>query len=379
MSGLVDHILKQRNSLLSKHYNNAYPSSASSIDILNKWIGEHNIATDYITRRHRDYDYLARWNTVMDSATPIEEELPTAPQNALPLLETLDALKRNGIVCSSIRNNLDYCIWFIGSPTSWYKKDGNDRCVIDEGSVCISVPVSALPGHMHLDEYVSPHEILPTAISINATKFAPKFRESDRRMMVYFPSEQVDGIIFHAEDWYVTDLHFTFCTNDSLESYIGYLTKLIRKSEELPSPESISVFMPMTQASSSYQPNIAYDIKYNNPVTLVPVPTVRTTEDKSGLSPTMPTLDQLDDLVKQYVKGYCDLDNCLRSMIDDPMAAQMRTDYQRLQDLVALDTQNKESMQSRIMDAVLNLGFQSEISNSGAELRALAEQGFKKR
>lgn len=79
MSGLLDSILERRNQLIAKHYANAYPSTASSIGNLNKWIGKHHHASDYSSRWNNVVDpYMVKWNSV-------KEELPTAPLNALPL------------------------------------------------------------------------------------------------------------------------------------------------------------------------------------------------------------------------------------------------------------------------------------------------------
>ena len=365
MSGLLDQILKKRNQLVSKHYSNAYLSTTANTGYFSSW------------NKSRLTDSSNRWNTVI--ASHLEEdkddELPSAPLNALPLWETLEVLKRNSIISRQVKDNLDYGIWFVGTSSRSFEKDGNGRCIIDKNFITIDVPLSALPGHGEIDHMYVVTKI-PNVISITATRFSSTFRESDRRMLVYFPSDQVDGIIYHLDDWRVTNISFAFCPKVKLDSYINYLVKMIRKDTIL-SFDTISVLNDIAEGSD-YWATRSYDLTSKHPVTFIPVPNMSGEDETTGtMTSAMPTLDQLDEIVKRYVSGYCKLDNCLRQLADNPVATKLKQDYRKLQDMLSIDAENKEALQSLMTETVLNLGFQEEIASASSTLRTLAEQGFK--
>lgn len=219
MPGLLDKILENRNQLANKHYTDAYLSTATSTRLFSSWIGSKNRLTDSSNR----------WNIVIASHVEDDkdDELPSAPLNALPLWETLEVLKRNSIISHQVKNNLDYGVWFVGTSARSFEKDGNGRCIIDKNFVTIDVPLSALPGHGNIEQMYAGDKI-PNVISITATRFSSTFREADRRMLVYLPRDQVDGIIYHLDDWRVTNISFAFCPKVKLDAYITYLVKMIR-------------------------------------------------------------------------------------------------------------------------------------------------------
>lgn len=367
MSGLLDKILENRNQLANKHYINAFLSTATYTGTFGSWIGSKNRLTDSSNR----------WNTVIASHVEDDkdDELPSAPLNALPLCETLEVLKRNSIISRQVKNNLDYGIWFVGTSASSFEKDGNGRCIIDKNFFTIHVPLSALPGHGNI-EHMYAGDKIPNVISITATRFGSTFREADRRMLVYLPSDQVDGIIYHLDDWRVTNISFAFCPKVKLDTYINYLVKMIRKDTIL-SVDTISVLNDIA-VESDYRATRSYELASKNPVTFIPVPNMSGEDETTGTrTSAMPTLAQLDEIVKRYVSGYCKLDNCLRQLVDNPVATKLKQDYRKLQDMVSIDAENKEALQSLMTESVLNLGFQEEIASASSTLRTLAEQGFK--
>lgn len=291
-----------------------------------------------------------------------KKDYPAPKPGMLQLPEVLEMFLRHGLTGNSVidRSNV---VWLVANTGTTERKD--DRNILTDDVIAIKIPLTALPGHGN----VGPRAMAGDIVCIHAMRCAPMFRESTAEMLVYYYSAggQNEIVVPHAYDWYVTMINFAICNTAKLESYMKYLIKLVSR-EDVADPSEYSALM---EFSSSYSQWTTYDMDGINEAGFVYVP--NTSNDVVCDRYKMPTIMQLDEIIQQYVKGYCDLDNCLRNMMTNPMVDTLRITCAQYEEIGRLKREQQDSFLSMMSDAVLNLGFADEIERSRNSLKMLTD------
>ena len=291
-----------------------------------------------------------------------KKDYPAPKPGMLQLPEVLEMFLRHGLTGNSVidRSNV---VWLVANTGTTERKD--DRNILTDDVIDIKIPLTALPGHGN----VGPRAMAGDIVCIHAMRCAPMFRESTAEMLVYYCSagSLYEIVVPHAYDWYVTMINFAMCNLAKLESYMKYLIKLVSR-EDVVEPSEYSALM---EFSSSYSQWVTYDMDGVNDAGFVYVP--NTSDDVVHTRYKMPTLMQLDEIIQQYVKGYCDLDNCLRHKMTDPMVDALRITCTQYDEIGLIKKEQQDSFFSMMSDAVLNLGFADEIERSRNSLQMLAD------
>lgn len=285
-------------------------------------------------------------------------DYPAPKPGMLHLPDVLEIFLRHGLTGNSVidRSNV---VWLVANTGTTERQD--DRNILTDDVIDIKIPLTALPGHGN----VGPRAMAGDIVCIHAMRCAPMFRESTAEMLVYSAVSQDELVLPHAYDWYVTMITFAICNTAKLESYMKYLIKLVSR-EDVVDPSEYSALM---EFSSSYSQWVTYDMDGVNDAGFVYVP--NTSDDVVYDRYKMPTIMQLDEIIQQYVKGYCDLDDCLRKMMTNPMVDALRIICTQYDEIGRLKKEQQDSFFSMMSDAVLNLGFADEIERSRNSLKML--------
>ena len=322
-----------------------YADSADAVSLMQQWTNSAGVSANLRELLERRDDEVPK------------ADYPAPKPGALALPDVLKVFYNHGLTCNSLidRSNV---VWIVANTVTPMRVDGRD--VLDDGSIDIKIPLTALPGHGQ----VGPRGMAGDIISIHAMRCSPKFRESTAEMLVYTTGNN-EIVLRHAYDWYVNAIHFAICDTSKLDSYKSYIIRLVSR-EDVVNPLELSVLM---EFASTYSQWVTYDLDGTQDVGLVYVP--NTSDGILTNLYKMPTLRQLGEIVQQYIKGYCDLDDCLRGMMTNPMVDELRITYAQYQELGRVKKEQQDSFYSMMSDAVLNLGFADEIERARNSLNML--------